>query len=57
MYNQGGQKFCNNTPSYTRLTVYNATDLVWEQVLNVDNSILDRWAVHQDTHGRFPIPK
>lgn len=42
--------------SYTRLTVYNATDLLWEQISNKDSSVVDSWTVHQDKHGQFPIP-
>jgi hypothetical protein len=42
--------------SYTRLTLFNATDLLWEQISNADNSIIDSWRMHQDTHGKFPIP-
>ena len=48
---------CVNTPySYTRLTVFNATDLLWEQVSNADNSIIDTWTVHQSKHGSFDPP-
>lgn len=42
--------------SYTRLTVHNATDLLWEQVSNADSSIIDTWSVHQEKHGKFPVP-
>jgi hypothetical protein len=42
--------------SYTRLTVYNSTDLLWEQISNKDSSVVDTWTVHQDKHGQFPIP-
>lgn len=45
-----------NPYSYTRLTVYNQTDLLWEQISNKDNSIVDAWTVHQEKHGEFPIP-
>eukprot|EP01047_Picozoa_sp_COSAG01_P065129 COSAG01_NODE_8745_length_2674_cov_2.404660_2_plen_96_part_00 len=48
-------KKCIQDPySYTRLTVYNATDLLWEQVSNKDSSVIDSWTVHQDHHGKFP---
>ena len=48
---------CVNKPySYTRLTAFNATDLLWEQVDNSDSSVIDSWTMHQDTHGKFPIP-
>ena len=42
--------------SYTRLTAFNATDLLWEQISNKDSSVIDSWTVHQDKHGQFPIP-
>ena len=42
--------------SYTRLTVYNDTDLLWEQISHKDSSVVDSWTVHQDKHGQFPIP-
>jgi len=49
-------KTCIGLPySYTRLTVYNATDLLWEQISNKDNSIVDSWTIHQDKHGPFPL--
>jgi hypothetical protein len=47
---------CEQRPSYTRLTVHNATDLLWEQVLNVDSSVVDSWTVHQEQHGPFATP-
>ena len=42
--------------SYTRLTVWNKTDLLWEQISNRDNSVVDTWTIHQEKHGEFPIP-
>ena len=49
-----GCKMCIQQPySYTRLTAHNATDLLWEQVSNADNSIIDTWSIHQDKHGAF----
>ncbi len=48
-------KKCIEDPySYTRLTVHNATDLLWEQISNKDSSIIDSWTIHQDNHGKFP---
>jgi hypothetical protein len=48
-------KTCIETPySYTHLTAYNETDLLWEQISNADNSVIDSWVVHQDKHGPFP---
>jgi hypothetical protein len=55
----GGQQceICISQPySYTRLTAFNATDLLWEQISNKDSSIIDSWTLHQENHGRFPIP-
>ena len=47
-------QLCIQTPySYTRLTAHNATDLLWEQVSNADNSIIDSWVLHQEQHGPF----
>ena len=43
--------------SYTRMTVENASTLVWEQLANNDSRVIDRWVVRQDRHGLFPIPK
>ena len=43
--------------SYTRMTVENASTLVWEQLANNDSRVIDRWVVRQDRHGPFPIPK
>ena len=52
------QKLCIQDPySYTRLTAFNATDLLWEQISNKDSSVIDTWTVHQDKHGRFPTPQ
>ena len=51
-------KMCIGDPySYTRLTVYNESDLLWEQISNKDSSVVDTWTVHQDKHGPFPIPQ
>ena len=45
-------KLCIDTPfSFTRLTVHNATDLTWQQVSNVDSSVIDEWGLHQERHG------
>jgi len=50
-------KHCDATYSYTRLTAYNATDLLWEQVSNMDGSVIDSWVLHQEKHGAFtPVP-
>jgi hypothetical protein len=49
---------CISQPySYTRLTAYNRTDLLWEQVSNeAGSAVIDSWVVHQDNHGKFPPP-
>eukprot|EP01048_Picozoa_sp_COSAG05_P013645 COSAG05_NODE_1472_length_4791_cov_13.982413_3_plen_321_part_00 len=48
---------CIQAPySYTRLTIFNKTDLLWEQISNEDSAILDTWTVHQEKHGPFPTP-
>ena len=48
---------CIQAPySYTRLTVHNATDLLWEQISNKDNTVIDTWTMYQEKHGEFPIP-
>jgi len=42
--------------SYTRFTAFNATDILWEQISNKDNSVVDSWTLHQESHGKFPTP-
>lgn len=39
--------------SYTRITMHNATDLLWEQYSNKDGTLIDSWTIHQDHHGPF----
>ena len=50
-------KLCIDTPySYTRLTVHNATDLLWQQISNEDSSVIDEWTLHQEHHERRKLP-
>lgn len=47
-------KLCIAQPySYTQLVAHNATDLTWKQISNKDNSVIDEWVLHQDSHGPF----
>ena len=47
---------CHSDYSYTRLTIHNDTDLLWEQLSNQNNTVVDSWTIHQSRHGPFPIP-
>ena len=49
----GCQKCIAQPYSYTRITAYNATDLLWEQYSNADGSLIDSWTLHQELHGPF----
>lgn len=50
--------FRSNTYGYSRLTVYNASTLLWEQVLtdneyNNSGSVIDAMLLQQKVHGPF----
>jgi hypothetical protein len=45
---------CYGGYSYTRLTIDNSTDLLWEQIANNGSAVVDSWTLHQSRHGPFP---
>lgn len=54
--------FRSNTYGYSRLTVYNATTLLWEQVMtdneyNATGSVIDAMLLVAPSHGPFHPPQ
>eukprot|EP00039_Didymoeca_costata_P019413 m.337443 g.337443 ORF g.337443 m.337443 type:complete len:712 (-) comp18135_c0_seq1:199-2334(-) len=49
----GGATQGGCSAGYGRITVYNATHLTYQYVLNVNGTVWDEWTIYQPNHGSF----
>lgn len=47
------RRVCGSGANHGRITIYNATTLMYEHVHNSDGTVGDRWIVRQSHHGPF----